>query len=270
MNLGIAGKVALILGGSRGLGRGIAREFGAEGCKVVIAARSQPGIDKTVAEIQSAGGEAMGFAVDITRKDEIGRLFRLAREADRAPDILLFNTAELGRSRFDQATDEQYLDAYRQCVLAFAWCVQEARAHWMAKGWGRVVSLNSISAKECDPGLGLVLHNVARLAGLGLSKTLANELGEHGVTVNALGIGSFAGHPDETESGSRRRYRAAAALQGRTYEEEVAHRVAKVPVRRLARPEELGALCTFLASERAGFITGQTIIIDGGRTQTYV
>lgn len=270
MNLGMAGKVALILGGSRGLGRGVAKEFGAEGCRVVIAARSQAGIDRTVAEIRSAGGEATGFAVDITRKDDIHRLFQEAQQAGWPPDILVFNTAELARSRFDQATDDEYLDAYRMCVLSFAWCVQEARPHMVRNGWGRIVSFNSISAKEADPALGLVLHNVARLAGLGLSKTLADELGRHGVTVNAVAIGSFEGHADEPDSGARRRYRAAAAQHGRSYEEEVAHRVAKVPVRRLAQPAELGALCTFLASDRAGFITGQTIVIDGGRTRTYV
>ena len=270
MNLGLSGKVALILGGSRGLGRGVAREFGAEGCKVVIAARSQPGIDKTVAEIRSAGGEATGFAVDITRKDDIHRLFQAAQQAGWPPDILVFNTAELPRSRFDKATDEEYLNAYRMCVMAFAWCVQEAQSHMARNGWGRIVSFNSISAKESDPTLGLVLHNVARLAGLGLSKTLADELGRYGVTVNAVAIGSFEGHADEPDSGAQRRYRAAAAQHGRSYEEEVAHRVAKVPVRRLARPDELGALCTFLASDRAGFITGQTIVIDGGRTRTYI
>ena len=270
MQLGIAGKVALILGGSRGLGRGVARAFAAEGCKVVIAARNEAGIDRTVTEFKATGADAAGFSADITTRDGIQRLFRLAREANRAPDILVFNTAELARSRFDKATDDEYLNAYQQCVMAFAWCVREASPHMIERGWGRVVSMNSISAKEADPALGLVLHNVARLAGLGLSKTLANELGQHGITVNAVGIGSFEGHPDETETGARKRYSAAAALQGRTYEEEVAHRVAKVPMRRLAKPDELGALCTFLCSDRAGFITGQTIIIDGGRTQTYV
>lgn len=270
MNLGIAGRTALVIGGSRGLGRGIAREFAAEGCRVAIAARSQAGIDRTVAEIHAAGGKASGYTMDINDKASVGRLFAQAAADGLAPDILLFNTSELARSRFAEATDAEYLAAYQACVLSFAWCVQAAKAHMIAKGWGRIVSLNSISAKEADPELGLVLHNVARLAGLGLSKTLANELGRHGITVNAVGIGSFAGHPDETETGARRRYRAAADKAGRNYEEEVAFRVAKVPLRRLAQPGELGALCAFLCSDRAGFISGQTIIIDGGRTQTYV
>ena len=114
MNLGLSGKVALILGGSRGLGRGVAREFGAEGCKVVIAARSQPGIDKTVAEIRSAGGEATGFAVDITRKDDIHRLFQAAQQAGWPPDILVFNTAELPRSRFGMG-NQVFHRLHRQC-----------------------------------------------------------------------------------------------------------------------------------------------------------
>lgn len=270
MQLGIEGRTALVIGGSRGLGRGVAQAFGAEGCQVVIAARSQAGIDKAVAEIRAAGGRATGHTVDINRKEDIARLFAQTTQDGCAPDILVFNTSELARTRFAEATDAEYLAAYQSCVLCLAWCVQAARAHMMERGWGRIVSLNSISAKEADLEQGLVLHNVARLAGLGLSKTLANELGQHGITVNAVGIGSFAGHPDETETGARRRYRAAAMKAGRSYEEEVAFRVAKVPVRRLARPEELGALCTFLCSDRAGFITGQTIIIDGGRTQTYV
>lgn len=263
MDLNIGGRTAIVTGGTRGLGRAVAAELGREGCRVVVVGRSQANLDAALAGMREEGSEVSGLTSDTTRRDGVARAFRFARETYGAPDIVVFNNGGPPNHAFAEARDEDYEEAYRRCVLAFAWCVQEAAPDMKARGWGRFVTLGSMCVKEVHRELPMVLHNLARPAALGLCKTLSDELARYGVAVNTIGTGSF--DTGEENSTFRINYRAAAAARGISFEAAVAQRVGPIPAQRLGRADELAALAAFLCSDRAGYITGQTIVIDGGR-----
>jgi 3-oxoacyl-[acyl-carrier protein] reductase len=265
MDLGIGGKTAVVLGSTQGLGRRIARQLGNEGCRIVVVSRTASKVDDTVRTFRSEGIEAVGHTADIMVKEDVARLFGFVRLNFGATDILVHNNGGPSISSFDEATDEEYIDAYRLLVMSFAWCVKEVREGMRERKWGRIVTVGSMAAKEPHRLAPLVLHDVNRAAALGLNKSLANDLAKFGITVNTIGTGSFDGDEDEA---FRRTYRAIAAKKGVPAEELFAARAAQNPTGRLGNPNELAALCAFLCSNHAGFINGQFILIDGGFVPT--
>lgn len=268
MDLNIRGKVAVVTGATRGLGRSIAAELGREGCRVVVAGRSRANLDAALETMRGEGSEVSGIITDSTRRDGIAELFRFARDTYGDPEILVFNNGGPPNHSFAEATDEDYLEAYRRMVLAFTWCVQEVTPAMVERRWGRVVTVGSMCVKEVHRELPFVLHNMIRPAALGLSKTISDELAQFGISVNTIGTGTF--DTEDDNSTFRINYRKAAANRGITFEEMVARRVAPIPAQRLGRPDEMAALAAFLCSDRAGYINGQVIIIDGGRTAAVV
>jgi 3-oxoacyl-[acyl-carrier protein] reductase len=268
MDLGIAGKVALVTGGSRGLGFACAERLAQEGCKVVIAARDPERLKRSADKLRALGAEAHGFPADIATREGVDALVEQLKEKRLEPDILVFNNSGPPNPSFEDATDEEYLIAYQRMVMAFNWAVKATLPAMKERRWGRIVTLGSYCVKEPHSELKMVLHNLIRPAAVGLSKTISDEVGEFGITVNTIGTGSIDG--GDEESTFRINYRKRAAERGITFEEMKAIRVAPIPMQRAGEPSEVAGLCAYLASDLAGFITGQTIMMDGGKSRSFL
>jgi 3-oxoacyl-[acyl-carrier protein] reductase len=245
VNLGLEGRAALVMGASRGIGRAIAAALAGEGAKVAIASRSLEKLEEARAEI---GEAATPFAADTTDLDRLAEL-PAEVEAKLGPlSILVTNT---GGPPFGGALDHELEDweaAYRSLVLAPRVLAGAVVPGMRERGWGRIVNVGSSSTREPIPGLNL--SNAHRMAAVGFLKTLSREVAADGITVNTVATGRFA-----TE-------RLADAGGSLDAAEEAAKQ--EVPAARLGRPEEYGDLVAFLCSERAAYITGTAIPIDGG------
>lgn len=261
MDLGITGKVALVFGGSKGIGLGCAHEFAREGCRVVIAARTQATIDDAVAELQAAGGQAMGVSADCTTKDGIASAVKTASETFGSPDILIFNVDSGPKGAFLDVDDETFAAANNNNVMAFRWAVQAVFPHMQGKGWGRILTIGTNSVKAPHRKLPRAAQNTYRVGALALSKTLSAELGPFGITVNTLGTGAIA------TPQFRDVFTKIAEAQGQTYDEHIAERTSHYPIPRMGTPQDMAAAAAFLCSDRAGFITGQVLIVDGGNLE---
>ena len=260
MDLGIAGRVALVIGGSQGIGLGCAERFAEEGCKVMIAARTQGRIDEAVTRI---GRSTAGVSADCTSKAGLERAVAACREAfGSAPDILIFNVDSGPKGAFLDVDDETFAAANNNNVMAFRWAVQAVFPHMREQGWGRILTIGTNSVKQPHRKLPRAAQNTYRVGALALSKTLSAELGPFGVTVNTLGTGAIA-TPQFKEV-----FTKIAEANGETYEEHVARRVSEWPVRRMGTPEDMASAAAFLCSDLAGFITGQVLVIDGGNLET--
>lgn len=258
MDLGIAGKVAFVSGGSRGIGRATAELLAADGVHVVIAARDQVAIDDTVAAIRANGGDAVGVSADLTRPDDVARAVAAATEAFGPPDIAVSNVHGPGPGDFFELTDEQFVAAFHEMTLSVVHLTRNVVPHMKAQGWGRLVNVGSGAAKEPPPELRHMLANVARAAVVTLQKSLANELGPHGITVNTVATGWIGtdrmwGYVDMLAG--ERGVSRDAALEPFT---------SVIPARRVGKPREMAATIAFLCSEAAGYISGEMINVDGG------
>ncbi|MGH2964674.1 MAG: SDR family oxidoreductase [Solirubrobacterales bacterium] len=245
MDLGISGRTALVLGASRGIGRGIAAALAREGVRVALASRSRERLEKTVAEIE---GKAVSFEADTSDLDRLAALPGEVESELGPVDILVTNTGgpPLGGA-LDNPRDEWEL-AYRSLVLAPRTLVEAALPGMRERRWGRIVNVSSSSVVEPLPNL--ALSNAHRMATVGFLKTLAGEVAGDGVTVNTVATGRFATDRLASNWGS--------------WEEMERHAHAGVPAGRLGQPEEYGDLVAFLCSERAGYLTGTVIPLDGG------
>jgi 3-oxoacyl-[acyl-carrier protein] reductase len=262
VDLGIAGKTALVSGGSKGIGGAIARELAAEGARVVVTARGQEAIDQTVARIEQSGGTASGIAADFTTKSGIDTAVSHAEQTYGPVDIAVFNVYGPRTGRYEETSDDDFLMAYNDMVMALHWMTQRVLPGMRKAGWGRLVNVNSIGSKEVHRELPLFTANATRVAAVSFNKTLSAEVGPDGITVNTLGTGGFM-----TE-----RYReymtSQAQSRGDAYDEFIARRRDDIPVGRLGDPEEMAAVAAFLCSTRASFVTGQFIVVDGGKVRT--
>ena len=245
MDLGIDGRVALVLGASRGIGRGIATALAREGARVAIASRSAGDLERAASEIE---GETRPLEADT---DDLERLTALPGDVEDAlgpVEILVTNTGgPPPGGALDHGADE-WEAAYRSLVLAPRFLVEAVAPGMRERGWGRIVNVGSTSTRE--PIAGLNLSNAHRAAAVGFFKTLAAELAGDGITVNTVATGMFA-----TERLADMRGSLDAAAQAARE---------RVPAGRLGDPDEYGDLVAFLCSERASFLTGAVIPLDGG------
>lgn len=262
MDLGIAGKVTLVFGGSKGIGFGCAEQFAAEGCRVVIAARTSGPLEDAVRAISASGGQAAGIAADCTTKEGIASAVDAATAAFDPPDILIFNVDSGPKGAFLDVGDDVFAAAHTNNVMAFRWAVQAVIPHMQQQHWGRILTIGTNSVKQPHRKLPRAAQNTYRVGALALSKTLSAELGPFGITVNTLGTGAIA-TPQFREV-----FTSIASAKGQTYEEHVAERVAEWPIRRMGTPEDMAAAAAFLCSDLAGYITGQVLVVDGGNIES--
>jgi 3-oxoacyl-[acyl-carrier protein] reductase len=233
------------MGASRGIGRAVAAALAREGAQVAIASRSREKLDEAAAEI---GGGATPFVADASDLDRLAALPGEIESALGPVEILVANT---GGPPFGGALEHELGDwetAYRSLVLAPRVLAGAVVPGMRERGWGRIVNVGSSSTREPIPGLNL--SNAHRMAAVGFLKTLSREVAAEGITVNTVATGRF---------GTERLADASGSLEGA---EETARR--EVPAARLGRPEEYGNLVAFLCSERADYLTGTVIPLDGG------
>jgi 3-oxoacyl-[acyl-carrier protein] reductase len=247
MDLGLDGRVALVTGGSKGLGRAIAEALAGEGARVAISSRSRERIDAAAAAVG-----ATAFVHDSGDLDAAGSLVDDVERELGPVDVLVLNTGGPPTSPDSLAhAHEAWEQAYRQLVLGPMALVQRALPGMRERGYGRVLNLASSAVVEPIPGL--VLSSAHRAAMLTTFKTLAAEVAADGVTLNTLLPGRF---------GTDRLYEL---MGGREKAEATA---ADIPARRLGNPEELAAAAAFLCSARAAYVTGAALRVDGGLTQS--
>ena len=248
MDLGITGRVALVTGASKGIGRGIAAQLAAEGARVAISSRSLERITATAGEIGAAG-----FVHDSSDLDDAPRLLGDVEDALGPVEILVCNTGgpPVGPDAL-AFTREQWEAAYAELVLAPMALVERVLPGMRDRGWGRVLNVVSTSVREPLPHL--MLSNSHRAAMITAFKTLARQVAADGVTLNSVLPGRIATDRIFEMSGSREAAEASAREQ--------------VPAGRMGTVEEMAAAAAFLCSARAGYITGETLTVDGGLTRS--
>ena len=248
MDLGIAGKVALVMGASKGIGRGAAAALAREGARVAIASRSEESVESAASELAAeTGAEVRGLAADTDDVDALPALVRSVQDDLGAVEILVTNTGgppigdPLGFARSDWEA------AYRNLVLAPIALIEAALPAMRERRWGRIVNVTSLTTREPMPGF--MLSNSHRMAAVGAFKTLANELARDGILFNSVAPGRIA---------------TDRLAQGRPIEELLELPQDDVPVGRIGTVDEIGAAIAFLCSERASYICGVNLLVDGG------
>ena len=263
MDLGLQNKVALVAAASRGLGRATAMELAREGANLVICARGAEPLERTRAAIASATGvEVRAIAADLSQLADIERVTSGALDAFGRVDVLVTNAGGPPAGPFEQFG----WDAWERTVnLTLRSAVELTRAilpGMRERRWGRVINITSITVKQ--PVDNLILSNSVRAAVTGFARTLANEVATKGITVNNIVPGYTRTERVEELA------QANAAKEGVTPHDVLARFEREIPMRRLGEPEEFAALAAFLASERASYITGQSIVVDGGWIRSLV
>ena len=252
MDMGIAGRRALVCAGSKGLGRGCAEALAREGVIVTITARGKEALEKTADEIRAAGGKVTAVAGDITTPE--GRAAALAACKD--PDILINNAGGPPPGDFRDWTPDDWMKALNANMITAIELIKATLDPMIQRKWGRVVNITSGSVKSPIPILGL--SNGARTGLTGACAGIARQVAKDGVTINGLLPGPF----DTDRLRSSMAFEAKKA--GRPVDDIAKERAQHNPSKRFGTPEEFGAACAFLCSVHAGYITGQNLLMDGG------
>lgn len=256
MELELAGKVAVVTGGSRGIGRAIAASLAAEGARVAICARDRKSVDAAVAALRAKGGDVIGEVADVGRDGELERVIGAAAERWGRIDILINNAGGPPPGRFEHFSDADWRQAVDLGLMSTVRSMRAALPHLKQSGNGRVVNILSTSVKESVDGM--LLSNSLRTAVAGLAKSMSRELGPFGVTVNNV-------CPAHVMTA---RLREVAAFRAREGTLDTRAATEAIALRRMASPGEVADLVTFLVSARASYITGTSIAIDGGSTSS--
>ncbi|MHB1134348.1 MAG: SDR family oxidoreductase [Chloroflexota bacterium] len=258
MDLGLRDKVAIVTAASQGMGKAVALGLAREGAKVAICSRRQEAISAAGEEIERAtGSEVLALAADVTRPEDIERVVASTMQRFGRLDVLVTNAGGPPAGKFDDfADDAAWQAAFNLTLMSVVRLVRAAVPHMRAQGGGRIINIQSLSVKQ--PIDSLILSNAVRPGVIGLAKTLSFELAGDNILVNNVCPGRIA-TARVTENDQAR-----AQREGRSLEEVTKQQQATVPLGRYGQPEEFANMVVFLASERASYITGATIQVDGG------
>lgn len=257
MDLGLKNKVALVAAGSRGLGRAVAEELAAEGASLLLCARDAQTLTETAAAIaEKSGAHVLAVPADVTVTDDIKRLVAAGIERFGQIDILVTNAGGPPAGTFDKLTRAQWDEAIKLTLLSAVELARQVLPGMKERRWGRIINITSIAVKQ--PVDGLLLSNSLRAGLTGFARTLANEVAPEGITVNNVMPGYTRTERLEelVEFMAEKQGISVDEFRG-TWEKEI-------PMGRLGEPRELAATIAFLASERASYITGTSIQVDGG------
>jgi 3-oxoacyl-[acyl-carrier protein] reductase len=259
MDLGLRGKTAIVAAASRGLGKGVARALAAEGANVVMFSRHPAAIEAAAKEVRSSaasGAQVVGLTADVTRLTDLERVVKSTIDAFDAISVVFNNAGGPKPGVFDTLTDEDWHAAVDLNLMSAVRLTRLCLPHMRHHHWGRVIVSTSSSVKQPIPNL--MLSNAVRSATTAWAKTLSDQVAPDGITVNCLAPGRI-----ETER-VHEIDEDLAQRQGRTREEVEQQIRSTIPARRYGRPDEFGAAAAFLASEAASYITGVTLLVDGG------
>jgi len=257
MDLGLKNRVAVVAASSLGIGRATAEAFAAEGCRVAMCARNPQTLQEASDKIRKEyGAEVLAEAFDVTNAAAVGRFVTAVSQKFGTVDICVTNAGGPPAKGFLSASLEEWQRALELNFLSTVYFAREVIPYMQRQRWGRIITLTSITTKQ--PVADLVLSNAVRAAVVGLVKSLANEFGKDGILVNNVGPGFTA--TDRLKELAKTR----AAATGKTEQELFDGWAADAPLKRLGQPREVAETIVWLASERASYITGQTVLVDGG------
>jgi 3-oxoacyl-[acyl-carrier protein] reductase len=248
MELGLKNKVAFVAASSEGLGKSVALELAHEGANIIICGRNKDHLEKTKQEIENkTKNEVLAIAGDLSVAAEREQIIRNALQVYNTTDILVTNTGGPPAGKMEELKQEDWDKAYNQLLASAVGLINGFLPGMKQQRWGRIISITSMAVKQ--PVNNLILSNSVRASVVGLIKTLSNELGMYNITVNNVMPGYT-----ETERLKELIKNNSAFASAKT----------EIPLGRFGKPEEFAAAVAFLASERAGYITGVSLAVDGG------
>ncbi len=257
MDFGLSGKVAIVAASSRGIGRATAEVFAGEGARVAMCARTAEDVSRAADQIRArTGAEVLAVQADLTKAEDIRRLVRSTVETYGAVNVLVNNAGGPPAGGFDDVSDVEWQAAFELTLLSVVRMIREVRPHMRSAGGGAIINIQSTSVKV--PLDNLIVSNAIRTGVIGLAKSLSVELARDKIRVNNVLPGAIV-----TD-----RQREVLALQskrtGRSVEELIRHREANIPLGHFGDPEDVANTIVFLASDRAKYVTGVTVQVDGG------
>jgi 3-oxoacyl-[acyl-carrier protein] reductase len=253
MDLGLKGKVAIVTAASKGMGKACALGLATEGARVAMCARTERDIRTAAEEVRTkTGAEVLPITADVTKADDVKVLVARTVEAFGTVDVLVANAGGPPRGVFDDMTDEQWYAAFEISLLSVVRLIREVLPFMRQRRWGRIITIQSSSVKQPIPGL--ILSNAVRPGTAGLMKTLAGELGRDNILINTVCPGRIM-----TD-----RFLAGARQAGLTPEEFASLQSGDIPLGRIGTPEEFASVVVFLASDKASYVTGVSLQVDGG------
>lgn len=258
MDLGLKDKVALVAASSQGLGKATALALAREGARVVISGRHEAALSAAKGEIAAAvpGADVRAIVADVTKPDDIERLVAETVAACGTIHILIANAGGPPPGTFDAVSDEDWQRAFHLTVMSAVRLARAALPHMRRQKWGRIINITSSSVKQ--PIRDLVLSNSLRMSVVGMAKALAGECAADNITVNTVG-------PGWTRTDRVTQIFQNRAARTKISEDDIERAITSaIPAGRLGRPEELADVITFLASERASYVTGVFLPVDGG------
>lgn len=252
MDLGLKGKVAVVTGGTEGIGKATALKLAQEGANVAICARRKELLDRVAADIARTGSEVLAFQADMTKSADIERFMEAVIERYGRIDILVNNAGTSSRGPFLEVSDATWSEDLELKVFGAIRCARLAIPHMKKQGGGRIVNITTSAAKQ--PGAASGPTSVSRAAGLALTKALSKEFAADNILVNTVCIGKI-------KAGQHERAAAKKGIAVEAYYEEMKK---DIPMRRVGEASEVANVIAFLASDAASYVTGTSINLDGG------